>query len=473
MADFNLPFGVRVADGVPVDADRYLAVDIAARDSLVSSGREFIGLQVFVESDETLYILKTGNVWEAVGAGGGDTIFTGGTMDQSSTILGATNDLFLGTDISPLSDFGIEIIRNHVSPPGDTIIRASTTSGVNGGWRFQANNQQGNVSTMRIGAKVVEIQQAVTDFGNPNFGDFYVYGTSDVNRGNKMEAFNFLSSGNTVNIITGMGGISLKDSVNNTWAVYDVDYSTLGLLNDLSIPSVGGVKSLIDSEGFYGTDGTLGGNRIVEGGFNSITFQGLSEFLASSESGTVFRSVGTFVGSSSEVSLLGANILFRSFSAPSLGGNKTELRADASLGTGFILSDYAGLGLNYDNRIVDEFNITWATDDNHIPSIGMIKTNTSGSSQTFAISSVILATRTDNLVLATVGGITLTLPAAPTDLTKFTIKDANGLSTATPITVDVSGGGTIDGQLTLVINNDRDSYTVQYSGGTYYIIGKY
>jgi hypothetical protein len=58
MAFFNLPFGVRVSSPEPVDADRYIAADLAARNSLIGSGREFNGLQVYVESNETLYILK-------------------------------------------------------------------------------------------------------------------------------------------------------------------------------------------------------------------------------------------------------------------------------------------------------------------------------------------------------------------------------------------------------------------------------
>ena len=74
MGYFNLPFGVRVAGSDPIDGDRYLAADLAARDALLtpSAIRAKAGQQVFVESNQTLYILKgtTNADWEEVGAGG-------------------------------------------------------------------------------------------------------------------------------------------------------------------------------------------------------------------------------------------------------------------------------------------------------------------------------------------------------------------------------------------------------------------
>lgn len=73
MAEFNLPFGVRVANSDPIDKDRYIAVDIAARNSVLTNGRAHAGLQVYVESNSTLYILKgvTNNDWEIAGVGDG------------------------------------------------------------------------------------------------------------------------------------------------------------------------------------------------------------------------------------------------------------------------------------------------------------------------------------------------------------------------------------------------------------------
>jgi len=73
MAFFNLPFGVRVAGSDPIDGDRYLAVDIAARDSLIPGGRAKEGQQVYVESTKILYVLKgpANTDWVEVGSGAG------------------------------------------------------------------------------------------------------------------------------------------------------------------------------------------------------------------------------------------------------------------------------------------------------------------------------------------------------------------------------------------------------------------
>jgi len=82
MAYFELPISVRISGPDPIDGDRYIAADIAARDALLTppSIRAKAGQQVFVESNQTLYILKgsTNADWEEVGAGGpitGDKYF--------------------------------------------------------------------------------------------------------------------------------------------------------------------------------------------------------------------------------------------------------------------------------------------------------------------------------------------------------------------------------------------------------------
>jgi hypothetical protein len=65
MAFFNLPFSVRIAGSEPIDGDRYLVADLSERNALIGSGREFNGLQVYVESEEKLYILvdKDLSIW--------------------------------------------------------------------------------------------------------------------------------------------------------------------------------------------------------------------------------------------------------------------------------------------------------------------------------------------------------------------------------------------------------------------------
>ena len=78
MAFFNLPFSVRIAASEPVDGDRYLVADSAARAALISSGRAYEGVQCYQQDNETLYILTdiVLETWEAIGTGSGDKNFT-------------------------------------------------------------------------------------------------------------------------------------------------------------------------------------------------------------------------------------------------------------------------------------------------------------------------------------------------------------------------------------------------------------
>lgn len=73
MGFFQLPFGVRIAGGEPVDGDRYVVATIVGRNLLLTQGRTFEGLQVYVEADQTVYILKgaTNGDWYPL-AGSGD-----------------------------------------------------------------------------------------------------------------------------------------------------------------------------------------------------------------------------------------------------------------------------------------------------------------------------------------------------------------------------------------------------------------
>ena len=68
---FELPIGVRIANTEPIDGDRYIASTIAVRGSLITAGRAHEGLQVFVEADKKLYILKTLSPpdWVEIGVG--------------------------------------------------------------------------------------------------------------------------------------------------------------------------------------------------------------------------------------------------------------------------------------------------------------------------------------------------------------------------------------------------------------------
>ena len=136
---FNLPFGVRVAGNDPVDKDRYQVGTIAERDQLVTDGRAYDGLQVYVISDQTVFILKgtTNSDWEIFGNGTG----TGGTDYVSNITLNGTDlevtgvgNAFSSTvDLSSLSG-GLQNVVEDLTPElggnleiGENSITSSTS----------------------------------------------------------------------------------------------------------------------------------------------------------------------------------------------------------------------------------------------------------------------------------------------------------------------------------------------------------
>ena len=82
MGFFQLPFGVRVAGGEPLDGDRYVVSTSVARNSLLTNGRTHLGIQVYVEDIKVLYILQgaTNADWVEIGLGGSDLTYL---FDQS------------------------------------------------------------------------------------------------------------------------------------------------------------------------------------------------------------------------------------------------------------------------------------------------------------------------------------------------------------------------------------------------------
>ena len=86
MAYFQLPFGVRVAGGEPLDGDRYVVVNTAGRDSLLTNERTHLGIQIYVENIKVLYILQgaTNADWVEIGLGSGDLTYL---FDQVTPLL--------------------------------------------------------------------------------------------------------------------------------------------------------------------------------------------------------------------------------------------------------------------------------------------------------------------------------------------------------------------------------------------------
>jgi hypothetical protein len=74
MEFFELPFGVRVAGGEPLDGDRYVVASTAGRDSLLTNNRTHQGILIYVEDIKKLYILQgpTNTDWVEIALGGAD-----------------------------------------------------------------------------------------------------------------------------------------------------------------------------------------------------------------------------------------------------------------------------------------------------------------------------------------------------------------------------------------------------------------
>ena len=54
---FNLPFSVRISNSDPVDGDRYLTADAAARQTLIDNGRAYDGVLTYQQDAGDLYML--------------------------------------------------------------------------------------------------------------------------------------------------------------------------------------------------------------------------------------------------------------------------------------------------------------------------------------------------------------------------------------------------------------------------------
>lgn len=251
----NLPFGVRVATDLPLDADRYIATDISARDSLITNGRAYVGLQVFVESEDVLYILKSGNVWEVIAIGGVTSATNGVVIDNGEIKLGGS-----------------------ITEPTTILASNNTLSFGDASDRFPA--LQLNISdvfnTSLIGSNPVnDIKINSTNSGNSTFS---------ISAGSNVD---------TPEYLIGSGKIylkSLEGSLNGNFAYLDLD----------------------------------------EG--NSSTSLGIED-STNKKTRLLFSSDGVNVD-----------------------------------------DERLGKGLNYNDRTIDEANSTW-NDDNHIPSVGLIKEN--------------------------------------------------------------------------------------------------
>jgi len=119
MAYFNLPFGIRISNSEPLDGDRYIAANEAAKNLLITNSRSYEGLQVYQVNTKKLYLLtgSTSSDWMEVGSGGGISgdflALSGGTMLNTNLVTnlnanflsGRTSDYFQSA--SGMTDYSL------------------------------------------------------------------------------------------------------------------------------------------------------------------------------------------------------------------------------------------------------------------------------------------------------------------------------------------------------------------------------
>jgi len=129
---FNLSTGIRNSKNGPIDGDRYIAATTTERDALIPL-RAHNGLQVYVESEKTLYILDDINlhIWRKIGEYDIDSSDTQILFNSGGTLTGSSN-LIYDYDSSSLkleSNNSIVQLTNSASEPS-VLIKSNIIDGI-------------------------------------------------------------------------------------------------------------------------------------------------------------------------------------------------------------------------------------------------------------------------------------------------------------------------------------------------------
>ena len=294
----NLPYGIRVSKNQPVDADRYIATNLAARNSLITHDRAFEGLQVFIESGDTantgLWLLTNlgidvaSSIWKYIStdiylAGSGITLdysvpdyitientkyVTNFSLNETTSIADITlKDSSSHTiDLSYLINSYVDSGTFFPDVSGGTIIFHNTS-----GDTF-------NVSGISYGTL-----SALTDttINNPQDDEILVY-----SGGKWINASNTIIDAKPTEIVFNSGG-TLTGSSN---MIYDYDngiieYSGLDKSINFDLDAIDSPAIIIDSKSTTGiilktsTNNPVGSTLISEKSGNSNTNIGLNDIL--------------------------------------------------------------------------------------------------------------------------------------------------------------------------------------------------
>ena len=246
MGYFNLPFGVRVSNNQPLDGDRYVAIDLAARDSLITNGRAYEGLQVYIES--------------------GDTANTGLWLltDLGVDIISTTWTKIDGMDLS---------FTNLQS--GDTLVYSGGTW-VNSAVTFDDTYTTG-LTINTLGPNLLEL--TLTDGRTLNVDLGYLVDTDSYVCGGTYDP----RSGGTIDFVTNSG---------YSFAVSGISNASIDSLSDVSLSSTTNGQVLVYSGGtWYNSSVTYGADDWIDADIIPTKEVGGISIGETQVSGTTFEEI--------------------------------------------------------------------------------------------------------------------------------------------------------------------------------------
>ena len=321
--------------------------------------------------------------WQPAGGGGGDTIFTGGTFTSQSDLLGNAQTLNMGTAASRLN-----------------LLNVNSTG-----------NQTFNAQLAGFAESQLQVSPFGAFFTSTNIATGDQYGIFAVNVSNQA-GISYTTGGNTVLMQVGLTGVLLQDDVAFVGASYAADYFLTGWPTDpRRIPDAGVIASNVAGLNITNTPGAVGDVMVYNG--TDVTWQaqsgggggltgsgsGLSDDGTTVTLGGPITALTTFDGGASaniiwgsptplnswlidtpawqwqtsggQLSLAGSAITMNTGGAITI---ESTANTTSLIGTSHTITASSGNGVSY-GAGTDWSNITWASDDNAIPSVGLVKAN--------------------------------------------------------------------------------------------------
>lgn len=392
-------------------------------------------------SSDNDYIPSIGLIKDNLGDGSSKYDKTGGTISGNVSIAGDLEILGTATTINTET---IRSLDNNI----ELNYSGTHISAIGGGFTLISGQTDGTESTFLSDA-VGDWNSNVGIGGVRISGNTLYSGSTDLSNILADQAFTGLSNGNGTTWNTGTTSVDWGGGLSGDTVIsgdYDVTITT-GNADDYSeLLMRNGTNPFVELRAEDISSGQLGRFRVRD----------RDMFFISSDDD--FSTEMTFDPE-----------FFELLTIDNVGG--TDMSFVGETGEGFYFSDItAGKGLKYNDRTEDEANISWSMDEDHIPSIGMIKDNVSilNLSNVIAGSSLSASTTDQVIAINIASGVTYSLPSNAVSGQTFTIKDASGNAATNNITINVVGGGVnIDGSSEEVLINNYESARYIFDGTQY------